>query len=76
MGVRMELLYYLITQIADIAGGSYPAFMNILLALFKAKFQKKGSFLDISMYENLIPLAWLSIANLVSGKTMKNKLFI
>ena len=53
-----------ITQIADIAGGSYPAFMNILLALFKAKNQNKGSFLDISMYENLIPLAWLGLSNL------------
>ena len=32
-----------ITQIADIAGGSYPAFMNILLALFKAKLVSPNS---------------------------------
>merc|ERR1711907_26328 len=31
---------------------------------FKAKTQNKGSFLDISMYENLIPLAWLGLSNL------------
>ena len=44
-------------QIADIAGGSYPAFMNIVLGLFKALKTKKGSYIDISMYENLIPLS-------------------
>tara|TARA_A100001011_G_scaffold376704_1_gene439583 strand:- start:11484 stop:12596 length:1113 start_codon:yes stop_codon:yes gene_type:complete len=62
-----------ITQIADIAGGSYPAFINILLALFNAKIQKKGSFLDISMYENLIPLAWLGLSNLNAGKFDENQ---
>lgn len=61
-----------ITQIADIAGGSYPAFMNILLALFKAKEQGRGSYIDISMYENLIPLAWLGLSNLVSGNLSSN----
>ena len=38
-----------ITQIADIAGGSYPAFMNILLALFKARIKIK----DILRYFNV-----------------------
>ena len=57
-----------ITQIADIAGGSYPAFINILLALFNAKIKNKGAFLDISMYENLIPLAWLGLSNLNANK--------
>ena len=46
----------LITQIADIAGGSYPAFMNILLGLISAIRKGKGCYLDISMYENMIPL--------------------
>ena len=46
------------TQIADIAGGTYPAFMNILLALFQTKRTGLGCYLDISMYENLIPLSW------------------
>ena len=51
------------TQIADIAGGSYPAFMNIVLGLFKANKTNTGSYIDISMYENLIPLAWLGISH-------------
>ena len=51
------------TQIADIAGGSYPAFMNILLGLFLANKKGKGCYLDVSMYENMIPLAWLGLAN-------------
>lgn len=59
------------SQIADIAGGSYPAFMNIILALFKAKRTGSGSFLDISMYENLIPLAWLSLTNTIIKKPPK-----
>ena len=57
------------TQIADIAGGSYPAFMNIVLGLFKALKTKKGSYIDISMYENLIPLAWLGISHFFKEKT-------
>ncbi len=63
-----------ITQLADIAGGSYPAFMNIILALFKAKQQKIGSYIDVSMYENLIPLAWLGLSNLVTENYSKKKL--
>ena len=51
------------TQIADIAGGSYPAFMNILLGLFIAIRKGKGCYLDVSMYENMIPLAWLGLAH-------------
>ena len=57
-------------QIADIAGGSYLCFYEYSLALFKAKNQNKGSFLDISMYENLIPLAWLGLSNL-SAKILR-----
>ncbi len=51
------------TQIADIAGGSYPAFMNIILGLFLAIRKGRGCHLDISMYENMIPLAWLGLAH-------------
>jgi len=51
------------SQYADIAGGSYPAFMNILLAIISRQKTKKGCFLDIAMYENLIPLAWLGITH-------------
>ena len=55
-------------QIADIAGGSYPAFMNIVLGLFKALKTKKGTYIDISMYENLIPLAWLGLSYFYTKK--------
>ncbi len=57
------------SQIADIAGGSYPAFMNIILALYKVQKTVIGCYLDISMYENLIPLAWLGLSK---GLTEKN----
>ncbi|MEC8100324.1 MAG: CaiB/BaiF CoA-transferase family protein [Pseudomonadota bacterium] len=56
------------TQIADIAGGSYPAFMNIVLGLFKALKTGRGTYIDISMYENLIPLAWLGLAHYFKEK--------
>ena len=62
------------TQIADIAGGTYPAFMNILLALFKTQRTGVGSYLDISMYENLIPLSWAGISlELYNKKSDKYK---
>ena len=61
------------TQVADIAGGSYPAFMNILLALFKTNKTGLGCFLDVSMYENLIPLAWLGLTkSLIEKKNVKS----
>ena len=41
--------------IADIAGGSYPAVINILLALRKRDINQEGSFIDISMSDNLFP---------------------
>ena len=56
------------TQIADIAGGSYPAFMNILLGLFSAIRKGRGCYLDISMYDNMIPLAWLGLAHYFYNK--------
>ena len=66
------------TQIADIAGGSYPAFMNIVLGLFKAHKTNTGSYIDISMYENLIPLAWLGISHYYYTKKspVKNSLHL
>ena len=58
-----------ITQIADIAAGSYPAVMNILLALFRAKLSNKGSYIDISMTDNLFPLMWMGLSlGLTTGK--------
>jgi len=49
-------------QIADIAGGSYPAAINILLALAARRRTGQGAHLDISMTDNLYPLMWWALA--------------
>jgi len=43
---------------ADIAGGTYPAVMNILLALRQRDLTGQGVYLDIAMAENLFPFAF------------------
>jgi len=48
---------------ADIAGGSYPAVMNILLALRQRDRTGKGAFLDIPMAENLLSFAYWGLGN-------------
>lgn len=50
------------SQIADIAGGSYPAVMNILLALRRRDRSGEGARLDISMTHNLFALQYWAIA--------------
>ncbi len=47
--------------IADIAGGAYPAMMNILLGLEQRRRTGKGLHLDISMTDNMFPLAWWAL---------------
>jgi crotonobetainyl-CoA:carnitine CoA-transferase CaiB-like acyl-CoA transferase len=47
--------------IADIAGGAYPAMMNILLALEQRRRTGRGLHLDISMTDNMFPLAWWAL---------------
>ncbi len=51
-----------IAPIADIAGGTYPAFANILLALIERERSGNGCHLDISMTENLFTLAYWGLA--------------
>ncbi|MDK3256499.1 CaiB/BaiF CoA transferase family protein [Blastococcus capsensis] len=46
------------TVIADIAGGTYPAVVNILLALFRRQTTGEGCHLDIGMTPNLSTLAY------------------
>lgn len=41
---------------ADLAGGSYPAVVNILLALQRRQFTGNGAYIDISMTDCLFPL--------------------
>jgi alpha-methylacyl-CoA racemase len=47
--------------IADIAGGSYPAVMNILLALRQRDLTGHGCFIDVSMAESVFPFMYWAI---------------
>ena len=49
--------------VADIAGGTYPAVINILLALLQRQRTGHGTYLDISMTDNLFLLAYWGLAN-------------
>src|SRR5208282_3738724 len=51
------------TPNADIAAGSYPAVMNILLALLQRQRTGSGVYLDISMTDNLFVLSYWGLAN-------------
>lgn len=47
--------------IADIAGGAYPAVMNILLALRQRDLGSEGAFLDVGMSENVFTFMYWAI---------------
>jgi alpha-methylacyl-CoA racemase len=47
--------------IADIASGSYPAVMNILLALRRRDAKGEGAFIDVSMMESVFPFMYWAI---------------
>jgi crotonobetainyl-CoA:carnitine CoA-transferase CaiB-like acyl-CoA transferase len=47
--------------IADIAGGTYPALFNILLALLRRARTGEGAYLDIAMADNLFPFAYWAL---------------
>lgn len=49
------------TLAADIGGGSYPAVINILLALRRREMTGEGSYLDIAMADNLFPFAYWAL---------------
>lgn len=49
--------------IADIAGGTYPAVMNILLALRERDCTARGCHLDIAMAENTFTFAYWALGN-------------
>ena len=48
---------------ADIAGGAYPAVINILLALAARQRTGKGAHLDVAMTDNLFPFAFWALPN-------------
>lgn len=49
--------------VADIGGGSYPAFSNVLLALLLRERTGVGSYLDISMANNLLPWMYWALGS-------------
>lgn len=54
--------------VADIAGGAYPAVINILLALKEREATGRGRQLDISMSDNLFPfMFWALGSGLAAG---------
>ena len=55
------------TLAADIAGGAYPAVMNILLALAQRAHTRKGMHIDVAMSDNLFPFAFWALAEGWSG---------
>lgn len=46
---------------ADIAGGAYPALVNILMALMRRAVTGRGAHLDVAMTENLMPFAYWAL---------------
>lgn len=48
--------------IADIAGGSYPAIINILMALLQRERSGVGCCIDIAMAENVTPFLYAALA--------------
>jgi alpha-methylacyl-CoA racemase len=51
------------TLIADIAGGAYPAVLNILLALQERHRTGCGRHLDVAMGDNLFPFMYWALGN-------------
>jgi alpha-methylacyl-CoA racemase len=55
--------------IADIAGGTFPAVQNILLALIARGKTGKGSYIDVAMADAMFTFAWMALATLhATGK--------
>jgi alpha-methylacyl-CoA racemase len=54
--------------LADIGGGSYPAIMNIFLALYERERTGRGRYLDISMSDNVLPFLYWAIGNSALGR--------
>lgn len=52
---------------ADIAGGTYPAVMNILLALRQRDLTGQGCYIDVAMADNLFTFSYWGLGNGFSG---------
>lgn len=56
------------TTWADIGGGSYPAVVNILLALLRRHRTGVGAHLDVAMAENLLTFVYWGVAGGAAGQ--------
>jgi len=54
-------------QVADIGGGSYPALVNILMALYQRVTTGRGSYIDVAMAENTIPWMRRALTPVLAG---------
>ncbi|MBB5215930.1 CoA transferase [Parapusillimonas granuli] len=61
--------------LADIAGGSYPALFNILLALRRRSAGGGGMHIDISMTHGLAPLMYGAMARLEAPHSQDERVF-
>lgn len=57
--------------VADIAGGSFTAIINILLALRQRDVTGRGQHLDIAMTDALFTFNWMAFAEQANGQTPK-----
>jgi crotonobetainyl-CoA:carnitine CoA-transferase CaiB-like acyl-CoA transferase len=51
------------TMVGDIGGGTYPAVINILLALLRRNQSGQGERIEISMFENIFPFLYPAFAS-------------
>lgn len=58
------------TQIADIGGGSFPAVMNILMALIARDRTGRGTHLDIAMTDAMFAFAPFAHADLIADRSI------
>jgi crotonobetainyl-CoA:carnitine CoA-transferase CaiB-like acyl-CoA transferase len=56
--------------VADIAGGSFPAVINILLALRRRDLTGEGCHLDIAMTDAMFTFAWRALSGLWAGGSL------
>ena len=54
-------------QVADIAGGTFPAVINILLALRARDLSGEGAFIDIAMTDAMFTFGWYALAQGTAG---------
>jgi crotonobetainyl-CoA:carnitine CoA-transferase CaiB-like acyl-CoA transferase len=56
------------SPLSDIGGGSYPAVINILLALAERQQTGRGRHLDVSMSDNVFPFLYWALGSGFAGK--------